>query len=294
MGSKTFQELHDQDEIAEAGTPKRCIVLDADPRSPTIGLDRTPITVAATPAAEPAENKQPSQPAVLHDPRSPTNGIDRTPIYSTRPEITEAKKESVIQQSHLARHLFQNNYDSLVNENDSLMQEEDQHEEASDNEEEQDEANLLHFHTPMKEPILTTNELVGHGDLSPFVDRVSLNELVKSTKTEQSDVGAELADLSENKLTLSDRSEQKTKISKIPVSKTRKSPVNSSNAKTEMVTQRSPLAPRNVDSDTPKALIQRKQMRNIAMQVKNQSCQSQLVSSGLPRHLQMCDDKENL
>ena len=102
MGSKTFKELHDADDVSSTGTPKRCVVLSDDPRSPSVGLDRTPITVAA-PQARQQPNKAPASLETLHDPRSPSTGIDRTPIYSSRPEVTQEKSKINLELSLLKR-----------------------------------------------------------------------------------------------------------------------------------------------------------------------------------------------
>ena len=48
-------------------TPSKVLDEFVDPRSPTAGIDRTPIQLAATPRP-------------VKDPRSPTVGIERTPI----------------------------------------------------------------------------------------------------------------------------------------------------------------------------------------------------------------------
>ena len=63
------------------------------------------------------------------------------------------------------RHLF-NDYEPLSNENDSLMQDEqNESSETQDTSDAGDDSNLLHFHTPMKEPSAGIEDLIGHADL---------------------------------------------------------------------------------------------------------------------------------
>ena len=72
MGGVVSQEVYSTLEEDLGQSPKsglRTLPSEFDPRSPTLGVDRTPIQFAATPDQ-------------LIDPRSPSDGIERTPIYT--------------------------------------------------------------------------------------------------------------------------------------------------------------------------------------------------------------------
>lgn len=71
MGSAVSHEAMDEScEGSQSLTPSKR-VLYVDPRSPSAGIDRTPILVEKTPPAD-----------AFWDPRSPTVGIVRTPLSS--------------------------------------------------------------------------------------------------------------------------------------------------------------------------------------------------------------------
>lgn len=75
MGSSISQGTYDVLEEDQARSPDsklKTLPREFDPRSPSDGIFRTPIQIAAMPVQ-------------LLDPRSPSMGIDRTPIYPMRP-----------------------------------------------------------------------------------------------------------------------------------------------------------------------------------------------------------------
>lgn len=96
--STKFKEAMDAD-CRDMATPAKRIhrILDSDfdPRSPTIGVNRTPIAISVSPCEDGSTEMtsknivQTPQPDPLRkldvDPRSPTEGIVRTPIHYNGP-----------------------------------------------------------------------------------------------------------------------------------------------------------------------------------------------------------------
>ena len=66
-----------------------------DPRSPSVGITRTPIQVEKKQETDNVAEVSTSNVEELLDPRSPTSGIDRTPIY-TKPEKTQGIKIGLV------------------------------------------------------------------------------------------------------------------------------------------------------------------------------------------------------
>ncbi|XP_056385598.1 cell division cycle-associated protein 3 [Hyla sarda] len=75
------------DSRAQPVTPSRPLINRhlsnvVDPRSPSVGIPRTPIEVGESPRRSPAAvpEEEMAAPVVMNDPRSPTQGIVRTPL----------------------------------------------------------------------------------------------------------------------------------------------------------------------------------------------------------------------
>ncbi|ESO03345.1 hypothetical protein HELRODRAFT_192005 [Helobdella robusta] len=222
-----------------------------DPRSPTVGIDRTPIQVTATP-----------RPVVV-DPRSPTYGIKRTPIVQGFFYQPSALESSVDEERLFSNDIPVCDFDSLIQETENLHAESAQQAVVQENVNSNSSSFIIYEEPEGLETVKNNDQLsTASSAIDSNNDQLNATSLRIDSATDQLNTQPSASSNNNNDVII-DLSKSSAGNKPQNVAKSSKALLSKS------PNVRSPLSNKNCHlSDRPSAIVQRKQIIKMAEKMK--------------------------